>query len=378
MKRAVILGSGMIGSAMAIDLAREEDFDVTVADVSQRALAALAGSAGIRTVEADMSDPDALAGAVDGADVVVAALPSRMGFSSLRAIIEAGRHVVDISFMIEDPMELTELAQQREVIAVTDCGIAPGISNMLAGYAYSQLDEAASLEIYVGGLPVERRWPYEYKVPFAPSDLIEEFVRPARLVVNGEIVVREALSEPELIDVPGLGSLEAFNTDGLRSLTTTLAIPNMIEKTVRYPGHIELMRVLRASGFFSAEPIDAGGVQVSPRDVTAALLFPRWTYEPGEADLSVLRVIARGRRGGKPTELRWDLLDYHDAASDTRSMSRMTGYPATAVARMIARGEFPLGPGVWPPELPGQQPGFVDAVLGQLAARGVHCAATIG
>ena len=131
----------------------------------------------------------------------------------------------------------------------------------------------------MGGLPVERNWPWEYKAGFAPADVIEEYVRPARQVENGEVVVHEALSEPELVHFEGLGSLEAFHTDGLRSLTETLGdIPNIREKTLRYPGHIERMRALREAGFFSTEEIEVKGVRIRPLDVTSALLFPCLLY----------------------------------------------------------------------------------------------------
>lgn len=367
----------MVGTTMAMDLAAEEDFDVTVADVNRAALDRVAARGNVQTVEANMADAETLKRVVADFDVVVGALPSAMGFDSLRAILEAGKNVVDISFMAEDAMELTDVAKETGAIAVTDCGVGPGISNMMVGYAFSQLEPCESIEIYVGGLPVERRWPYEYKAAFAPSDVIEEYVRPARIVENGEVVVREALSEPELIDFTGIGTLEAFNTDGLRSLARTLPVPDMIEKTMRYPGHIDMMRVFRETGLFSDVPIDVKGVQVRPVDVASALLFPKWQYEQGEADLTVMRVIVRGQRDGKPTCYRWELLDYYDADTDTRSMSRTTGYPATAVAKMIARGQFPLGPGVWPPEFPGQEPGFLDKVLAELDARGVRCVGVV-
>jgi hypothetical protein len=170
----------------------------------------------------------------------------------------------------------------------------------MAGYAVTQLEPCERLEVYVGGLPAVRSWPWEYKAPFAPSDVIEEYVRPARYVAHGELVVREALSEPEPFEMVGVGTLEAFNTDGLRTLARTLDVPHMKEKTLRYPGHIELMRVLRQLGLFSREPIEVDGVWVSPLALTSKLLFPQWTYGEGEEDLTVLRVVAEGKLGGGP------------------------------------------------------------------------------
>jgi lysine 6-dehydrogenase len=370
MTKAVILGGGMIGSAMAMDLAKDPAFEVTVADANQESLDDVARRWGVRTLRADLSNPGAVRQLASGFDLVLGALPSVFGFASLRAVIEAGRPYVDISFMAENALELDGLAKARGVTAVVDCGVAPGTSNLMAGYAAAQLDQCDNLEMYVGGLPAERRWPFEYKAGFAPSDVIEEYTRPARLVEHGQVVVREALSEPQLLDFPEIGSLEAFNTDGLRSLIFTLKAPFMKEKTLRYPGHIALMRAFRETGFFSKEPIAVKGQTVRPLEVTAALLFPKWTFAEGEADLTVLRVLVEGRQEGRRVRYVWDLLDRYDPASGLRSMSRTTAFPAVLVARLLAEGGF-RRPGVHPPEVLGAEPGLLDGILGQLKARGV-------
>lgn len=370
MTKAVILGGGMIGSAMAMDLAKDQAFEVTVADAKQESLDRIAARWGVPTLRADLSDPRAVHQLVSGFDLVLGALPSVFGFASLRAIIEADRPYVDISFMAENALELDELAKQRGVTAVVDCGVAPGTSNLMAGYGAAQLDQCDNLEIYVGGLPAERRWPFEYKAGFAPSDVIEEYTRPSRLVEHGQVVVREALSEPELLDFPEIGSLEAFNTDGLRSLIFTLKAPFMKEKTLRYPGHIALMRAFRETGFFSKEAIEVKGQTVRPLDVTAALLFPKWTFAEGEADLTVLRVLVEGRKADRRLRYTWDLLDRYDPVSGLRSMSRTTAFPAAIVARLLAQGRF-RRPGVHPPEILGAEPGLLEAILGGLTARGV-------
>jgi saccharopine dehydrogenase-like NADP-dependent oxidoreductase len=247
---------------------------------------------------------------------------------------------------------------------------------MMAGHAAKHLDPCERVEIYVGGLPVERQWPFDYKAGFAPWDVLEEYTRPARVVEHGRVVVKEPLSEPELLDVPGVGTLEAFNTDGLRTLVDTLKAPFMKEKTMRWPGHAELMRVLKATGFFSLEPLEVGGCQVRPRDLTAALLFPRWTFEEGEADLTVMRVRVEGRLGGERVAYGWDLVDHFHQASGLRSMSRTTGYVATSVARLLAAGRF-RRPGVHPPEVLGAEDGVLAHVLADLTARGVRCRATV-
>ncbi len=373
-QKIVILGGGMIGSAMAMDLKREDRHDVTVAELRAEVRERVSSRYGVATRAADLSRPEAVRDLVGDYDLVLGALPSVFGYRTLEAVIAAGKDYCDISFMPENALDLDARARAAGVTAVVDCGIAPGVSNMMAGYAATRLDAFQSLEIYVGGLPRERRWPYEYKAGFAPSDVIEEYTRPARVVAHGRVVVKEALSEPERMDFPGVGTLEAFNTDGLRSLIHTLDVPFMKEKTLRYPGHIQLMEAFRETGFFSKDPLRVGDVSVRPLDVLATLLFPKWTFAEGEADLTVLRVVAEGLENSRPARYAWDLLDRCDAATGLRSMSRTTGFPATIVAGLMLEGGF-RRPGVHAPEALGRVPGLLDRVLRELAARGVSCGA---
>jgi len=376
MKRTLILGGGMVGSAMAMDLAASDDLEVTLADVRADTLEGVGASLGIATIQADLSDPATVGKLAAGHDVVLGALPSVLGLQTLKAVIEAGTDYCDISFMPENALELDDLARNRGVTAVVDCGVSPGLSNMMVGHAVTQLDPCERLEIYVGGVPVRRTWPFDYKAGFAPHDVIEVYVRPARIVEHGQIVVKEALSEPELMDFAEIGTLEAFNTDGLRSLAHTLKVPFMKEKTLRYPGHVALMRAFRETGLFSKELQDVGGQRVRPLDLTAALLFPKWTFQEGEADMTVMRVVVQGQQKGQSTTYRWDLLDRYDASTGLRSMSRTTAFPATIVARLISTGAF-RRPGVCAPEVLGREPGILDTVIGELEQRGVRCSASV-
>lgn len=382
MPKAIVLGAGMVGSVMAADLAA--DFDVTIADARPGALDAAVkraaspawGGRRLTARQADLADADALNTLVAPFDIVLGALSSRIGFASLRTVIEAGKPYCDISFFAEEALQLDALARQRGVTAVVDCGVAPGMSNMISGAEVAALERdggaAESVAIYVGGLPRERRWPFQYKAGFAPSDVIEEYTRPVRLVENGQIVVREALTEPEWLDFAGLGTLEAVNTDGLRSLADTLRVPNMKEKTLRYPGHYDLMRVFKETGLFSEEMIDVGGQKVRPREVTAAVMFPKWTYEPGEEDLTVMRIIVEGRTAEKSrVRTTWDLVDFFDRATGATSMSRTTALPCTTIARMIASGAF-TRPGVTPPETIGALPGMLERVMREMESKGVR------
>ena len=370
-KRAIVLGCGLVGTTMVEDLGADPDFEVTAADISDDNLERISALPRVTTLSADLGDPGTVGTTVQDYDVVIGALPSRIGFQTLKTVIEAGRSYCDISFMPEDALTLDAAAKRHDVTAVVDCGVSPGLSNLTVGYARAQLDKTDRAVIYVGGLPITRRWPYDYKAPFAPSDVIEEYTRPARMVENGNVVQKPALSEPELIDFPRIGTLEAFNTDGLRSLIQTLDIPNMKEKTLRYPGHVELMRVLRETGFFDKNPIDINGVRVRPLDVTSRLLFPKWKFDESEAEFTVMRVMVEGRKGNSPMRYTYELYDETDRTSGTSSMARTTGFPCTIIARMIARGEF-ADPGVFPLELLARREGLFDQMIKELGARGVR------
>ncbi len=368
--KATVLGAGRVGAAIAKDLARDGEFEVTVADLSPSALEAFDPALGIKTVQSDLSKSEVVAAAARGADIVVGAVPGHMGFATALAVLEAGKPLVDISFFEEDPFELDGLARSKKLVAVFDCGIAPGCGNIILGYLQSILDEVASFECLVGGLPLARSWPFEYKAPFSPSDVIEEYTRPARFVDHGEIVTRPALSEPELVDFPAIGTLEAFNTDGLRTLLKTSKIPFMKERTLRYPGHIEKMRVLREMGLFSKQPVQLRGQSIVPLELTSKLLFPMWQLMEGEEDLTIMKVAVEGTRGQAKVRYEYDLLDRYDAETKTLSMARTTGYTCTSVVRLVARGIYKTA-GVSPPELLGRAPGCYLFVMQELAKRGV-------
>lgn len=370
MKKIVVLGAGRVGGAIVRDLAATGEFEVTAADASAEALARLDGMPNVVTAQADLSDPATLGRVLADQELVVGAVPGFMGFETVRRALEVGIPVVDISFFPEDPFELDALAREKGLTALVDCGVAPGCSNLILGRLEAELDSTERFVCLVGGLPVERRWPYEYKAPFSPIDVIEEYTRPARFRRDGKDVTLPALTEVELVDFPGLGTLEAFNTDGLRTLLRTCRTPSMVEKTLRYPGHAERMRMLRETGFFDADPVDAGGVRVRPIDVAARLLFDAWMLGPGEHDLTAMRVEVEGTAGGRPVRHVYTLLDRYDERTGIHSMARTTGYTCTAMVRMVARGMF-REPGVHPPEIVGRDRACFDFIMEELAARGV-------
>ncbi|HQI70570.1 MAG TPA: saccharopine dehydrogenase C-terminal domain-containing protein [Bacteroidales bacterium] len=373
--KIIVLGAGLVGSPMAIDLSKDENLQVAVADINT-AMFDYLHSFGIKTIQQDLSRPETVKKTVLEYDMVVNAVTGYMGFQTLEAIIEAGKNVVDISFFPEDPFILDEAAKKKNVTAIMDCGVAPGMMHILTGYAHHQLDETETCLTYVGGLPQIREYPYEYKAVFSPIDVIEEYTRPARYIENYKPVTKEALSDAELLNFPGLGTLEAFNSDGIRSLGVTIKAANIKEKTLRYPGHIGLMKVLRQTGFFSQDTIEVKGIKIKPMDVTAKLLFPMWELKKGEKDLTIMKVIVEGKKDGKKLRYTYDLLDFYDEETQTHSMARTTGYTATVALRMIAGGLY-TQKGLSVPEYIGNYPECVDFMLNGLAERGVYYVETI-
>jgi saccharopine dehydrogenase-like NADP-dependent oxidoreductase len=222
-------------------------------------------------------------------------------------------------------------------------------------------------ECLVGGLPEKREWPYEYQAVFSPIDVIEEYIRPARYVQHSQLIIKEALSDTELIEFDEIGTLESWNSDGLRSLIKTMDhVPNMIEKTLRYPGCVEYLKVLRASGFFSYDEIEVNGSMIRPVDMTAKLLFPKWKMKEGDRDFTVMRIVIDGLENNEKVTYQYNLLDrYKDGIN---SMSRTTGFTCTAVANLVVNGEYDRV-GISPPEYLG---GHFEFVKSYLQERGVQ------
>jgi saccharopine dehydrogenase-like NADP-dependent oxidoreductase len=343
-----ILGSGMVGRAMAADLSKK--YQVTSFDISGHALQLAAQQhPNIKTIKADLGDFDNYNAMLSHFDWVISAVPGFMGFKTLEAIINARKNVVDISFFPEDALELNALAKQNHVTAIVDCGVAPGMSNLILGY-HNERMKIDRFECLVGGLPKVRIKPFEYKAPFSPMDVLEEYTRPARFVENGNIITKPALTEAELIDFDKAGTLESFNTDGLRSLLFTMPhIPNMKEKTLRYPGHIDLMKNLLSAGFFDEAPILFKGMEISPREFSSSIMFDKWKLGHNEPEFTIMQITIEGE--GK--KIVYDLYDEFDTLTQTSSMSRTTGYTATAALNMLIDKLFDQH-GVFPPELIGK------------------------
>jgi saccharopine dehydrogenase-like NADP-dependent oxidoreductase len=376
-KKVTVLGNGLVGSVMALDLAGDEKYDVTVCDSDRARLERTKADSGGRIIvrdDVDFSSPDSITGAVKGQDLVIGAVPGSLGFAMVGAVIRAGVDMSDISFMAEDYREWDAEAKKYGVTTFEDVGVAPGSSSILIGYACDMLDEVEDVTYYVTGLPTQPEEPFNYKLVFSPDDLIEEYVRPARTKRNGEVMTVPALSgnKPIKFDIPGikLPEMEGFFTDGSRTLLDTIPSPNVTEYTLRYPGTAARMEFLREVGIFGTEPVDVKGTKVRPRDLFGAIAYPRMTLARGENEFTFYHVEVTGRKDGKRLQYRYSLYDERDMKTGYPSMSRTTGFPCVIVGRLIADGVLKM-PGVNPPESVGKNHKAVEIFIEELKKRSV-------
>jgi len=368
MKKIIILGAGMVGKAMAIDLAK--NYSVKSVDIDVKSLNFLNKNYNIETEKVDVTDKTQLSKVIKDFDLVISAVPGFLGYQTLKNVIQYKKDIVDISFLPEDILELNDLAIECGVTAIMDCGVAPGMPNIIAGY-YNEFMKIEKFEYMVGGLPKVRTFPFEYKAPFSPCDVIEEYTRPARFVENHNIVTKPAMSDLELLEFENVGSLEAFNSDGLRSLIYTLNnIPNMKEKTLRFPGHIKMIQGLKAAGFLDSKPLLVKGKEVVPFDVTSEILFNAWKLNPEDREFTIMRIIVKGIENGVEKEIVYDLYDVYDPIEKISSMARTTGFTATAAADMILNNVF-NEKGIFPPELVGKHEICYNYILDYLKKRNI-------
>ena len=368
-KKILVLGAGLVGKPMALDLVTGDQFKVSVADINKSNLDGI-NNDNIHKIQADLSVEAELKAIVSDYDIILNAVPGFMGYQTLKHCIESGKDVVDIAFYPEDVFGLSELASHNNVRVIADMGVAPGMSNLLVGYAASLLDCVKNVEIYVGGLPKIRVQPWEFKAVFSPTDVIEEYIRPARVVEHGKIVTKPALTEIELMDFDGIGTLENFNSDGLRSLMFTIEADHMKEKTLRYPGYAEKVKLFSDNGFFNPQKVDVKGRMVSPLELTSKLLFDKWKLGEDEVDITVMRISVEGLSEGRKMRYTYDLYDERDPETGVHSMARTTGYAATMAVRLLAEG-FYRETGITVPEMLGKNKDLVLFMLNGLKDRNI-------
>ncbi|MGE5399318.1 MAG: saccharopine dehydrogenase C-terminal domain-containing protein [Ignavibacteriales bacterium] len=366
MKNITVLGAGMVGSAIARNLSPM--YQVTSIDLKKENFNG-PGFSDIRTLSLDISEPGPLRRAIKDSDLVIGAVPGFMGFNTLKNVIEEGKDVVDISFFSEDPFLLDNMAKEKGVRAAVDCGVAPGMSNIILG-CYASRFNLESYKCMVGGLPFERKLPFQYKAPFSPIDVIEEYTRTCRIVSKGKLVFKEALTEPETVEVARVGTLVAFNTDGLRTLIHTMKVPDMVEKTLRYPGHMEIMKVFRDSGFFNSDYLKIGENEFRPIDLTSHILFPHWRLKEGEKEFTAMIIEMHGEDKGIKKKITSTLFDETDSTNNISSMARTTGYTCCAVAELLLNRDYNTT-GIIPPEHIGANENCFEKILHYLKERNV-------
>jgi saccharopine dehydrogenase-like NADP-dependent oxidoreductase len=371
-KHVVVLGGGLVGGFIAKQGSREAEWHVTLVDRNRAALEALQKKVLLSTNQADLTDKDVVQSCVASADLVIIALPGAIGYRALEWVLDAGKPVVDISFYPEDPRGLQDVAEARHTLAVVDCGVMPGLGGMLAASFASKLDQPEALKIMVGGLPLRpaEAGPFMYKAPFSPADVIEEYTRPARMRVNGTTVVAQPMSDLELVSYASAGELEAFNTDGLRTLLDTLPIPNMVEKTLRYPGHTAKIEFLRGLGLLDTKPLRIKGESITPLDVTSRVLMKSWEIGPDDDEFTVMSVEVEGIKDGRRLRHRAELYD-QTQFDGTLSMARTTGFPALIAAKLILSGKI-SGVGIIPAETFGLDESLFSAFMGGFLRYGLN------
>ncbi len=369
--KILTIGCGYIGSVLARHLSeRIPHAEIVISDEKREAVERVASSIGrenVKPLQLNIRDYDRLVKTAENFDILVGLAPGKLGYKTVEAAIEAGIDMVDLSYMPEDPMTLNGKALRAGVTVIPDCGVAPGLSNILVGRAVSMLDEVKNVAIFVGGIPQNRTPPLDYKVTWCVEDLIEEYVRKAKIVRNGKTVEVEALDGLEEVEFPGVGKLEAFYTDGVRTLHHSIRrVENMWEKTLRYPGHAEKIRLLRDLGFFDEEPIDG----IPPRSLTIKV-FERKLSLPEIKDLVAMRVEVDGIKNGRETRYSYILVDYYDEEKKVTAMGRTTAYTASAVIQLLAKKEI-VEVGVVPPERLGMSEKYFEKIIRELERDGIR------
>jgi len=373
--KIIVLGCGNIGSVVARDLAESMlSAQIVMADLDKSRVEEAVSKIGrdnVSWVQVDASNQHELVQSLKKFDLAVGTLPGSMGFQACKAAISAKIDIVDVSYMPEDVMILNKAALKANVCIVPDCGMSPGLGNILVGHAISRLDNVEAVFMLNGGLPEKPVPPLGYVITWSVRDLIDMYSRKVTIVKEGKVVKVEAMSGLEMITFPRVGELEAFYTDGLRTLLHTVkGVEDMWEKTLRYPRHIEKIKLLKSLGFFDEKPVEIGNLSVSPRELTARLL-ERKLKKPEVRDIVAMMVKVGGVKKGKRIMYTFHLLDHCDKKRKVTAMARTTAYTASIVAQLMAE-QVVEEKGVVPPEKLGMNEKFYRKFMDQTKKRGIR------
>lgn len=373
--RFLVLGGGLQGSACAFDLLSQADVEsVAIADLEPERPRTVAPDERLELLEVDFGDEAQVRRAMAGRDVVLSAAPYAFNGDLARLAIECGCDYSDLGGNTEivfQQLAMGDRAARAGCTVIPDMGLAPGLTNVLAAEAIRHLDSAAEVRMYVGGLPEHPQPPLNYQIVFSLEGAIDYLTTPSWILSQGELTQREPLSGLELLEFEGLGTLEAFHTAGGAS-TLPWRFENRVGylayKTLRYPGHAQIMAAIRDLGLLSDVPLTVGKQEIVPRDVFIAAATPQ-LIRPGEPDLVVLRVVAKGERAGEPKILTWNLVDREDTETGITAMMRCTGFTLSIVGLLIGRDVIEETGVLAPDEGIPYEP-----LVAELAARGVRIA----
>lgn len=343
--RFLVLGAGRMGYAVVYDLLRNKEVtQVMVVDADQKRLDHLQrklADARIAPVKADVSDYEELAYLISGCEVVLSCATYKFNYELAKAAIEAGTHFCDLGGnedVVRKQFLLDEMARERGLAIVPDCGLAPGLVSILAAHACDALDDFSEIRLRVGGLPVEPKPPLNYSLFSSVEGLINEYVEDATVIRGGKLLRVPSLQDLEEIEFPApFGKLEAFNTSGgISTLPASFGdrVNHLDYKTIRYSGHCQMVRMLKDLGLMETRPLKLGPQQVRPRAILATLLEQRLPKD--EPDVVLVRVAVKGTKGGEPTEIIWELVDYMDETTGLSAMMRTTAFPISIIAQMVA------------------------------------------
>ena len=347
--RMLVLGAGLQGCACAYDLLLEKEvIEVRIADIHIGHLPEfLAPFSGPRLIPTpiDVRDYAAVVGAMRDCDAVMSAIPYYFNYDMARCAVEAGVHFCDLGGNTEIVFRQKELdseAKGKKITVVPDCGLAPGMVNILAEYGITQLDDVHAVKIFVGGLPQNPEPPLNYMLVYSLEGALDYYTTLSWVLRNGKRTQVEALSERERVEFESpLGVLEAFHTAGglsTMALRYEDKIPTMEYKTLRYPGHAVLMASIRSMGLLDLQPVDVKGSRVVPRDLFIATVQPKLTKPKGR-DVVALRVVVSGTKNGKPATKTFELVDRYDEVHGISAMMRTTGYSLSITALMQVRDQ---------------------------------------
>ena len=365
------VGCGYIGSVLAEELTQNLDFDrLTICDMEKQNLEKIANRLGekVHPLQLDLSKYSNLLKIIEEADLVIGLAPGRLGFSVMKACVEKQKNLVDLSYMLEDPMVFDKQAVDSGIVIIPDCGVAPGLSNILIGQASTQLDELEDVVVYVGGLPQNPRPPLNYKVTWSVEDLFEEYTRKTKIVKNYELVEVEALEGLEDIEFEGIGVFEAFFTDGVRTLHQTIKAKNIWEKTLRYKGHVEKIKFLIKLGLLSKERLRTA--PISPWEFMCKFWTERLSFFE-EKDVVLMIGIITGRKGSTRLKHTFEVVDFFDEKRNITAMGRTTAYTAFAVIKQLFENKIEQR-GVIPPEILGMNISLSKEIEKLLKERNIH------